>query len=567
MSIRERIVSIIKSKKTLGVLGFFGTFVLGVVVRPYLEVSVKNIAEKRYSLKELTYEVSKIAHYQKFELREVAESQGIEFFNLKLDDPFLSDYYLAKIILRNRKGSINSSLRFEVSTDTRLAKIIDVKFKITRPANKSVAIVHSLPNLMWALPKVLPLQFNWEEGEPSHIAGYYIYRSFIKDRGYGRINHELITKSSYEFGGVNVENLSQVYYRVSAVGVDGPESELSEPITFPDLIAFGSYFKDSVSIIPDQDKKNLSKLNQFASLPEAMAKSSPSTIFIVSSYRKEVLRKENLSNDPRVFYDDDLEFMKGKVKISLPNGIDEGGEINIFVLYKLLPGERSDLNMKLQEMTEINIERAGKTQSEVIQIDDKKNIEKDKKRSLTPTQVRTYLGKGTIFLVWRKPESPDFKGVRIFRSKKRNWEDLINLGKELYHGPGLSQQIMCEMKRRQPIQKSKVVRDYVSFFKPPDMKEEAQRSKLVPSKVVGLRLEYVLSIEGELNYADNTASPNTIYTYTLIAFDKSNNYSYPILLNASLDSTAEDTRCVIIEKPVEKRRDSSTEMPSDQVLR
>lgn len=565
MTIRERIVSIIKNKKSLRIFTLVIAFVSGAVLHPYLSVTVKNFVENRSTLKELNYEVPNIAHYQKFELTDVAKSQGIGFFDLKMDDPLLSDYYLAKIILRNRKGSINSSLRFEVSTGTTLAKIIDVKFKIIRPANKSMAVVHSLPNLTWALPKELTPVLSWDEGEPRRIAGYYVYRSFLRDRGYGRINHELLTKPTYEFGGVSVENLSEAYYRVSAVGIGGLESELSEPSTFPDLIALWPHFKASVSIFPDQNKEESPKSNQFVSLSEAMTKSSPSTVYIVHKYRKDIVKKENLSNDPRVFYYDDLESLKGKVRISLLDGIDEDGEINILVLYKLLGGERSDLNLKLQGMTGINIKRVGKTQPQVIQIDDKKNTQKDKKRSLTPTEVRTYLGKGIIFLVWKKPESSDYKGVRIFRSKKRNWEDLNNLGKELYQGPGFSQKIMCEMKQRQPIQKSNVARDYALFFRPPDTKEEAQRYKLAPSAPKGFRLVDVLGVEGELNYGDNTASPNTVYTYTLIAFDKSNNYSYPILLNASLDSTAEDTRCIIIDKPVEKGRDSSTEMPSDQV--
>ena len=532
--------------------------------RPYLVETIKQLAEKRSAAMELTYEVSTVAHYQKFELTDVAKSQGISFFDLKLDDPLLSDYYLAKITLRNRRRSINSSLRFEVSTETRQAKIIDVKFKIIRPTNKSVAVVDSLPNLTWALPRVLKPEFSWQEGEPGEIAGYYVYRSFMKDRGYGRINHELLTQPSYEFGGISVENLSQAYYRVSAVGINGFESGLSESvIKFPDLIALGSYFKDSVSIFPDQNEEKLSKLNRFASLSKAMAKSSPSTVYIVHKKRKDIVNKDNLLNDPRVFYDDDLEFLKGKVRISLLDGIDEDGEIDILVLYKVLPEERSDLNLKLQGMTGINLRRVGKTQPEIIQIDDKKSTQKDEKRVLTPAEVKTYLGKGVIFLVWKKPESSDYKGVRIFRSKKRNWEDLNNLGKELYNGPGFSQEITCEMKQRHPIRKSNVAdqstRDHALFFRPPDTKKEAQRPKLAPSPPKGLRFVDVLGVKGELNYGDNTASPDTVYTYTLIAFDKNNNYSYPILLNACLDRTAEDTRCAVVRDL--PRKDSSTKIP------
>ena len=77
----------------------------------------------------------------------------------------------------------------------------------------------------------------------------------------------------------------------------------------------------------------------------------------------------------------------------------------------------------------------------------------------------------------------------------------------------------------------------------------------------------VAGLKGELHYGDDTVSPNTVYTYTLIAFDTSKTYSYPILLNASLDSTAEDTRCTVQEgKPVEKGRDTTMEMPQGSIL-
>jgi hypothetical protein len=563
-----KLLSIVQSKMLRRSLPWVLSFVVGLVLRPYLQETIKQLVEKHSAAMELTYEVSSVAHYQKFELAEVAKSQGVDFFDLKLDDPFLSGYHLAKIKLRNTRKTINSSLRFEVSTETRLAKIIDVKFKIIRPVNKSVAVVHSLPNLTWALPKVLKPEISWEEGEPGEVAGYYLYRSFIKDRGYGRVKHELLTEPSYQFEEINVENLSRVYYRVSAVSTSRIESGLSESIPFPDLIGLAPYFKDSASIFPDENREKLSKSNRFASLSKAMAKSSPSTIYIVHKKRKDIVDKDNLSNDPRVFYDDDMEFLKGKMKISLLDGIDEDGEIDILVLYKLLPGETGDLNLKLEGMTGISLRRVGKTQSETIQIDEKKNTQQDKKRLLTPTEVKTYLGKGIIFLIWKKPEGSDYKGVRIFRSKKRNWENLNNLGEELYRGPGFSQDIECGMKHLPPIGKSRGVEQTKRYdahsFRPPLTKEEeeAQRPKsLQPSPPRGLRLVGMRGkAEGELNYGDYGVSPNTVYTYTLIAFDRNNNYSYPILFDASLDSSAEETDCTAKE-PILPRKDNSTKIP------
>jgi hypothetical protein len=49
-----------------------------------------------------------------------------------------------------------------------------------------------------------------------------------------------------------------------------------------------------------------------------------------------------------------------------------------------------------------------------------------------------------------------------------------------------------------------------------------------------------------------------MYTYTLIAFDGSNNYSYPILLNASLEGAAELMHCNVTNLT---KKDISIEIP------
>ncbi len=106
---------------------------------------------------------------------------------------------------------------------------------------------------------------------------------------------------------------------------------------------------------------------------------------------------------------------------------------------------------------------------------------------------------------------------------------------------------MCTLIEKPPFEASgiphQIARDEAGFFQPPPTEEGAQRSGLLPPRPTDLRLVDEVGANGELMFGDDTVSPNTIYTYTLVAFDSSYNYSYPILLNASLEGAAEFERC------------------------
>jgi hypothetical protein len=126
---KETIFSIIKNIVTSKItIGFF-SFVIGTIGSPYISETVKHVVEKRFASKELSYEVHSIVHCRSSELANAAKSNGIASFDLKLDDPILTDYSLAKVVLKNESGPIASSLRFDVRIGKESAKIIDVKFK------------------------------------------------------------------------------------------------------------------------------------------------------------------------------------------------------------------------------------------------------------------------------------------------------------------------------------------------------------------------------------------------------------------------------------------------------
>jgi hypothetical protein len=315
---------------------------------------------------------------------------------------------------------------------------------------------------------------NWDVGNEAYkTAGFHVYRSFLRDRGYGRIEHKLVREPYYEIKESSSESLPQGFFRIKAVGINGLESGMSDELmSFPETLASAEYFKNSVYIVPGIDKSKLTKPNEYASLSDAMTKNnSPQTVYIVKQRRQDIVKGENLSNDPRVFYEDDLRFLKGEVTISLLDGIDEDAEIEILVLYKLEPEAKDNLSLNLKGATGINLKKVGKMQPKTRDIDKKTDAAINKRYSLTPAEVNAYSASGVIYLVWQKPEGTDYRGVRIFRSEKRRWDNIDNLGKEVYQGMGFSKIIECTLMESRPIEIShgsnQIMGNKALNFRPP----------------------------------------------------------------------------------------------------
>jgi hypothetical protein len=81
----------------------------------------------------------------------LARTEGVSPFNLALDDNILTKYYLTKINIKNNGGSIAHPLKFTVSFQDDLVKIVDVKHKLISPKNKSFPIAHNIPHLNWSV--------------------------------------------------------------------------------------------------------------------------------------------------------------------------------------------------------------------------------------------------------------------------------------------------------------------------------------------------------------------------------------------------------------------------------
>ena len=501
--------------------------------------------------KELSYKILSISRFNKDELVRVAKKEEIDYFNLGLDDPFLTDYYLITVGLQNKGVAIKYPLKFNVLIKNPYTKILDIKHKVITPPNKFIKLTNSLPPLTWDINEHnYDTEYTVDHEDYYNLSGFNIYRSVAKNVGYGRANEKIITKPTFKIPYDPFKTLSTVYYCITAVGVNGLESGLSKPVKFPDLFAFGPHFKNVYWIDPNMDLNNASNgsINApFPSLSEAIKKTSKSAVFIYKRDKEQVKSSQDIPSEIKVFYADANNFLKGSSEISIQSGIDENADIRLFFLFKAIVDKQLEFNLSLEGAPEIKLERGGIKSLNFEHSKRKNNLNKNQKALLTPSVVKTYLGQNTIYLAWEKPESPAYNGMRIFRSTKRSVDNFTTVGKELYEGPGNTETLECAFEKRKSIVVERKI-DKVSRFsaltylQPPRRKDSESHLVSAPA---GLRILKVVGNKDVklLHFADKTVSSDMVYTYTLFAYDKNNRYSYPILIHASLSDWSEMCNC------------------------
>ena len=534
--------------RTVGIMLL--SFVVGVVLRPALERSVEILTERALSIQKLSYELESVSRHSRNELTKIAKEYGLAEFDLRLDDPILTNYYLIKVRLLNVGQTIKSTLRFAVTIKNGKTKLIDIQHKVIRPANKSFRIVDSLPSLKWQLPTgENRVRLAWENGKGNEGMVYNIYRSFSEKVGYGRINDQLIETPRFELPLDFSKDLATCYYVVTAGESGVWESDWSHPIKTPDVLAFSPYFENvhwvnpylTSEVEPDRSRKAI-----FSSLSKAIKAVGKSGIFIVAQTRDEAVTIQNVSSDVTVFYKDDLEFLDGKVELSVLNGFDENADVELFFLCKALPTEKeAEFALVLEGAPEVALEESQKSSSKSMTFPVPKTGRRDNiKEALTPKQLQTYPGKDTMYLAWEKPENPSYKGVMIFRSELRDLRDITTIGEQIYDGEGSMVSLQCEYVQNGTKPTLRMMRisanAKIELFRPP--RRVIQKRLAPPSGFSGTRLVNIGDVDIRC-FADRTVLPHTSYTYTLFAYDDSEHFSYPIIVNTSLDYWSPGTIC------------------------
>jgi len=505
----------------------------------------------------LTYQVVSVDRLGSQELAEYGRREFGGTFNLQLDDNIIHDYDIFKVRIRNDGGPVEDGFAVEAVVNEGLAKIVDLKHIVRAPANKSIPVRYSFPDVAWKTKRpIRDVTFSWRDNSTVGI-GFFLYRSAFKEYGYGKFNLGLIQKSCLR---VNVKDLSRGYYAVVAVGRDGTISDLSSPLRFPESLALQPHFNNSVWIDPSSKLAPECSPNEtrtYSSLKEAIDKEGPKRTFIVRALRAEsqtMLQQAAAQHDnANILFEDDLKFLKGKSEVSFPAGLDSGGEIDFYLLTKGLRDVERSLSLRLQGQAKLALTISGKVYKYPA-IKQGQN-EEAKKRSLTPKLITPHANQAGIVFMWPKSADQSYKGIRVFRSTVNPEKPATELGEEIYDGRDFAGVLRCEVNGRpaKSAEEELPISDLVAPSEPPARHRSASQSAsaaLTAPTNLNVKLRRV---DMPTNYfTDGNVRNKVKYKYTFYAYDSNENYSYPVEINASLNSGQTGLDCRLVTTSNEK---------------
>jgi hypothetical protein len=439
--------------------------------------------------------------HTRHELDGLSIQQAVPKFDLSLDDPIQEEYFMIKLRIKNMKAVINEPVTFHIFSGAQMSKILDVKSKVMRPKNKLLKMTHSIPKARWVWP--IKRRLVWEGSDDKSVT-YNIYKSFLPEVGYGRVNPIPLTSSNWEIAVEALDVLKPVYYRISAENMWN-ESSPSEPIELQNSLSLSSFVKKEGSV-----EKMTSKTDAV---------------------------------DDHLIDESQQDFAKGRVRVTFENGLDAGADIELYILCKMLPDSTLEPSAKIEGSPSINFELKGKIPT--LRSAPKRTILTDKlKTSITPPLVRHYASLDTIYLTWEKPKSDEFAGVRIFRltEGEAGIQQEVSISQEIYHGPGFDASVEVELPEIKDlciIHPSMSTGTSFKFLNPPPPKEApdqpiAKNSHLpLPPSSFAVWIARGLSLTSNY-YIDRNPERDTVLAYVIYAYDKDGRSSWPIVVKAAL---------------------------------
>ena len=504
----------------------------------------------------LTYQVLSVDRIGSQELAEYARREFGGTFNLQLDDNIIQDYDIFKVRIRNEGAPVENGLAIEAVVNAGLAKIVDLKHIVRAPANKSTPVRYSFPDLVWNTNRaVRKATFTWRDSGNAQGIGFFLYRSAFKEFGYGKFNLGLIQKNCLH---VNVKELARGYYSVVAVGRNGMISDLSPPVRFPESLALQPHFNDSVWIDPSANfvpECSPNETRTYSSLKEAIDQEGPKGTFIVRALRAEsqaVLQQAAAPYDnAKILFEDDLKFLKGKSELLFPAGLDSRAEIDFYLLTKGLPDDERSLSLRLQGQAKLTLAIRGEVYKDPAT---KQTQNGDaKKRSLTPKLITTHASQAGIVFMWPKSGDQSYKGIRVFRSAVTSEKPATELGEEIYDGRDFAGVLRCDVNQRPPksAQIEFPIDDLMAPSEPPTRKpsspQSAPRAQTAPTGLIVSKGDTLASY-----FTDANVRNDVKYKYTFYAYDFNEKYSYPVEINASLNSGQTGLDCRLVTTASEK---------------
>ena len=505
--------------------GFCGAFfmVIGTII-------YNSLSKPDFELEYKTLQVKKLTKAELMKLN--YENFGSKKIDFSMDDNIIPNYYFAVLGFNNVGSFIEDSLVIDLNFNGTQFKILDVMCKMLEPEERIIDAEMQRP----------PLKFNRSifDAEFDEVSlkfeidelriGAIVYRSYIKDVGFGRINALPITENKFS---IKAPSKLKSCFTLTHMGYSGEESAFGVKVPFPETIFNGYSFKNAMTL--DIEKNDLIK-----KLEDYRNKLEDKKIIFVNLTKEQFFRfvYPHSFTDLPIYFNDDVKFLKGKTSL-LFNNIPKKAKYKIYIYYKTYV-ERKDHNITLFLRDIKNIELKKKDDKIIHEpsVDDSiKKLSINSKEALTPECVKIFLEEDNILISWSIPQNKLYNGVRVFKSIL-NESDLtkssLKWGKEIYDGKGFNGPILGQEGNFIFHPKKQETSDIKSKYEPP-IKEEYERMKLPTPTGFNIAVEQkytklLNSNNGKLMpfFADNSITCNETYLYTLVAYDNNYNYSYPI---------------------------------------
>lgn len=450
----------------------------------------------------------KISSYDRDKLNDFVVKHKIDNFDLDLDDSILKSYNIITINIENIGVAIEDPLKLSLYTGEVNSKIIDIKWKVNNQKFKAISISHSLPKAKWIWPKNgIKQRIEWDTpAGMDEKTRFNVYRSLLKDRGFGRINPAPISSLEWEFTEKTSHESLPVYYKYSILNRLVVESDLGDTMEVGNSAPFKSFVKieEKGNVNTATAEKNRHYLNE-----------------------------------------SELEFAHGNVNISFTKGLDKNANVELYILCKLIPGSMLSPTLSLNDSPSIHFTLRGK--KPVVIIPASQFFPDKIREALTPPKVSFFASEKSIFIKWDRPKTKEFSGVRIYKTPGRQIGDLHSLGLEhvIYDGAGINERIIVSPMNPNKWNSNHSARkssESLRFDKPParpkpiliKWKNDATPTLTTPIEPIVYLVE---GIPLDNNYYIDTPKGNdNIITYVVYGCDTKGNTSYPVVINTSLSN-------------------------------
>jgi hypothetical protein len=450
--------------------------------------------EEHFKSAGISVEYGKIESLTSSDLDRYAEGVGCKMFQRDLDDDVLTNYFVIPFTFRNFTQNPVGPVSFVLDVGSRFAKIIDVQYSVVKPKGKKIDVRHNLPELRWSLPtNNLHCGFQWS---PQPGASIRVLCSVAKTRGFGQVTPVPLAGSEVRLELAPNRQPCLYFFQLTAENLSG-EADSSNIVALPNPI-----------------------------------------------YLAKPLSKSPTNPTPTLKDNANMDFLEGRTTISFGTGLDPDATIVVYVCGKVGLGEPISPSLKMDGQPGVLFKEEN---SPPVFDNPYTELLSPARLAITPLRVRAVSASDKVVFFWDSTACSNYSGVKVFRSRERLIGDFAYVGEKMFEGFGSTNAFVFKRiaEFSQPETTGTMVTNYQKFFDraPADIQavvttKRPTGSPQPPLPPENLKVFAMDTRRGFVHFIDTPPERNVVFTYTFYAFDHSGNQSYPVVVNASLDSSA-----------------------------